>query len=300
MDQKTEKDREIPDVIKDLKRELAGFGFPNPIIYPASSRQGLLAKLIKRGEATESQEKDFKYFFSAKYAERDEKGRDVIPLPSEIAPQALKDSGIPTIQQTGIQTITKNSGWNLLRDVLEILDKATKAIEDNLNTQINGWATEIETLKKIVVEYRRKSESAKNQVEAVKKSVKEKEQELINRFSQGISIFALGAKTEIQKEIDRFAESRSVEPAKPNIQDSAEIISKMDIPSDDISVGLTVPNAIPLFGGLSFSFSVQRPLVEALGRAITAPFDSSDSPQSKISDPYKIRVETRELNGVNL
>lgn len=68
----------------------------------------------------------------------------------------------------------------------------------------------------------------------------------------------------------------------------------MDIPSDDISVGLTVPNAIALFGGLSFSFSVQRPLVEALGRAITAPFDSSDSPQSKISDPYKIRVETRE------
>ncbi len=199
VDQKTEKDREIPDVIKDLKRELAGFGFPNPIIYPASSRQGLLAKLIKRGEATESQEKDFKYFFSAKYAERDEKGRDVIPLPSEIAPQALEDSGITTIQETVIQTITKNYGWNLLSDVLEILDKATKAIEDNLNTQINGWATEIKTLKEIVAEYRRKSESAKSQVEAVKKSVKEQEQELINRFSQGISIFANGAKTEIQK-----------------------------------------------------------------------------------------------------
>ncbi len=147
VDQKTEKDREIPDVIKDLKRELAGFGFPNPIIYPASSRQGLLAKLIKRGEATKSQEKDFEDFFSAKYAERDDKGRRVIPLPSEIAPQALEDSGIPTIQETVIQTITKNSGWNLLSDVLEILDKATKAIEDNLNTQINGWATEIKTLK---------------------------------------------------------------------------------------------------------------------------------------------------------
>lgn len=120
-------------------------------------------------------------------------------MPSEIAPQALEDSGITTIQETVIQTITKNSGWNLLSDVLEILDKATKAIEDNLNTQINGWATEIKTLKEIVAEYRRKSESAKSQVEAVKKSVKEQEQELINRFSQGISIFANGAKTEIQK-----------------------------------------------------------------------------------------------------
>ena len=72
VDQKTEKDREIPDVIEDLKRELAGFGFPDPIIYAASSRQGLLAKLIKHGKATESQTKDFKKFFSAKYATEDE------------------------------------------------------------------------------------------------------------------------------------------------------------------------------------------------------------------------------------
>ena len=102
VDQKTEKDREIPDVIKDLKRELAGFGFPNPIIYPASSRQGLLAKLIKRGEATESQTKDFKKFFSARYATEDEEGNQIIPAPQKIAPQALEDSGIPTIQETVI------------------------------------------------------------------------------------------------------------------------------------------------------------------------------------------------------
>lgn len=41
VDQKTERDREIEDVIQDLQRELSNFGFPNPIIYPASSRQGL-------------------------------------------------------------------------------------------------------------------------------------------------------------------------------------------------------------------------------------------------------------------
>lgn len=62
VDQKTEKDREIADVIEDLRRELADFGFPSPIIYPASSRQGLLAKLILQGKAIESQLKDFKSF----------------------------------------------------------------------------------------------------------------------------------------------------------------------------------------------------------------------------------------------
>lgn len=293
VDQKTERDREIPDVIEDLKRELAGFGFPDPIIYPASSRQGLLAKLIERGEATESQTKDFKKFFTARYATEDEEGNQIIPAPRKIAPQALEDSGIPTIQETVIQTITQNSGWNLLSDDLAILDKAAKDIEENLNTQINGWATEIEQLKQIVGEYRTRSESTKSQVEAVEKSVQEKEQELINRFNQGINIFANGAKTEIQKEIARIAESRSVEPAKANIQE-AEVIPKMDVPSNDISMDLTVPNPIPLFGGFSFSFRVQRPLVEALKKVIPAPFDSSDSPHSKISDPYKIRVDTRE------
>jgi predicted GTPase len=43
VDQKTEKDKDIDEVIQDLKRELSNFGFPNAIIYPASSRQGLLA-----------------------------------------------------------------------------------------------------------------------------------------------------------------------------------------------------------------------------------------------------------------
>jgi GTPase Era involved in 16S rRNA processing len=90
VDQKAEKDKEIADVIEDLKKELASFGFPNPIIYPASSRQGLLAKLIAQNEATESQIKDFKKFFSAKYAIEDEEGNQIIPAPRKIATQALK------------------------------------------------------------------------------------------------------------------------------------------------------------------------------------------------------------------
>jgi hypothetical protein len=74
VDQKTERDREIEEVIQDLKRELSNFGFPNPIIYPASSRQGLLAKLIQQEKATKGQIKDFKKFFSARYATENEDG----------------------------------------------------------------------------------------------------------------------------------------------------------------------------------------------------------------------------------
>ena len=138
VDQKTEKDKEIEDVIQDLQRELSNFGFPNPIIYPASSRQGLLAKLIQQQKATESQTRDFKRFFSARYAIEDEEGNQIIPAPRKIAPQALQNSGIPTIQETVIETITKNAGWNLLSDVLAIIDQAAKTIEDTLNTKISG------------------------------------------------------------------------------------------------------------------------------------------------------------------
>jgi GTPase Era involved in 16S rRNA processing len=134
VDQKTERDKEIADVIKDLEQELTGFGFRNPVIYPASSRQGLLAKLIQQEKATEKEIKDFEDFFSAKYAERDEKGRRVIPLPDEIAPRALQDSGIPNIQETVIQRITQNSGWNLLTEVVAEIDSQLSSIRESLNS----------------------------------------------------------------------------------------------------------------------------------------------------------------------
>nr|WP_201280467.1 dynamin family protein [Hassalia byssoidea] len=294
VDQKTEQDRDIADVIEDLKRELTNFGFSNPIVYPASSRQGLLAKLIQQGKVTENQLKDFKKFFSARYATEDEEGNQIIPAPRKIASQALKDSGIITIEQTVIQTITQNSGWNLLSDVVAKLDKAGKGIEDTLNTQISGWQMGIEALKQKVEEYRKRSDSAKNKVEAVKKSVDEQKQILTNRFSQGISIFAEGAKRQIQEEIDLIAKSTSADNPKSNIQEITELHPQPYIPSNDVSVDLTVPNAIPILGGFSFSFKVQRPLVEALRKITPAPFDSHRSAQSKITEPYKIRVDTEK------
>ncbi len=223
VDRKSEKDREIEDVIGDLKNTLISFGIPEPIVYPVSAWQGLLASLIQQGTAADSQLKDFKRFFSARYATENEEGDLITPAPRKIAPQALKDSQIPIVENTVIQTIIQNSGWNLLNDVLAKLDKVAKATEDSLNLQIKGWEIEINSLKTKV-----------------------------------------------------------------------ELLPQADIPSDDVSLAMTVPNAIPLLGGFSFSFRVQRPLVEALRRVTPVPFDSPISAQSKITDPYKIRVASEK------
>jgi GTPase Era involved in 16S rRNA processing len=294
VDRKSERDREIEDVIEDLKNTLVNFGIPQPIVYPVSAWQGLLAKLIQQGTAADSQLKDFKRFFSARYATENEEGDLITPAPRKIAPQALKHSRIPIVEDTVIQTIIQNSGWNLLNDVLAKLDKVATATEDSLNLQIKGWEIEINSLKTKVEEYRSRAESAKEKVEAVNESVKEQEQILTSRFTQGINLFAEGAKQQIQDEIERIAKSRSGEPAKADIQQRAELLPQADIPSDDVSLPMTLPNAIPIFGGFSFSFRVQRPLVEALRRVSPVPFVSPMSDQTKISDPYKIRVDTEK------
>jgi len=294
VDRKSEKDREIPDIIEDLRGTLISFGIPEPVIYPVSAWQGLLAKLIQENTVSDSQLKDFKKFFSARYAIENEDGDLITPGPKKIAPQALKDSGIPTVEDTVIQTIIQNSGWNLLNDVLEKLDKVAKGTENSLNVQIKGWDLEINSLKTKVEEYRSRADSAKEKVKGVKKSVKEQEQILINRFSQGISLFAEGAKQQIQDEIERIVQYRSAESAQANTQVSAEPLTPVNIPSDDMSVAVTVPTAIPFLGGLSFSFRVQRPLVEAFRKFSLEPSDSSIPTQNKITDPYKIRVKTKK------
>ncbi|MTJ15277.1 dynamin family protein [Anabaena sp. UHCC 0187] len=292
VDQKTEKDKDIDEVIQDLKRELSNFGFPNPMIYRASSRQGLLAKLIQQGKATESQKKDFKKFFSARYATENEEGDQVIPAPHKIAPQALIDSGIPEIQSTVIETITKNAGWNLLSDALAKIDKAEKTIESLLNAQIGGWNTKLEELKQIVEEYRIRSESAKKKVEIVKESVNNKEKELINRFNQGITEFTEGAKSKIQDEIDRIANPRINKSTNSEVNQKTEIPTRIEIPSNDMNLALTLPNTVPVLGGFSFSFRVQRPLIDAVNQVLNRGSSNFKDSQSQLDDSYIIRVNT--------
>ncbi|MHC0061503.1 dynamin family protein [Nostoc sp. UIC 10890] len=209
VDRKADRDRPVADVIESLRIDLIEFGIPEPRIDSVSGWQGLLSKLIQQGKATDSHIKDFKHFFSAKYAQIDEKGRDVIPLPEEIAPQALNESGIPIIQETVIQTITQNSGLNLLSDVLNELNKAAKAIDETFITDIGCWQLEVEELQQKVEEYKKHSDSAQYQVNSVKKSVEAQKQTLITTFSQGINKFAETAKKRIESEIDRVAENQS-------------------------------------------------------------------------------------------
>lgn len=209
VDRKSEKDRPIVDVVEGLRHDLIGFGIPEPIIYPVSAWQGLLAKLILQASATQSDITDFDDFFSARYIIKDERGRRVIPLPEEIAPQALVDSGIPQIQETVIQTITQNSGWNLLSDVLAELRKAAQAIEETLVTEIRGWEMGLGELQQRVEEYKLRSDSARRSVEIVKKSVEAQKQILISEFSQGFKNFAEKAKNRVAAEIERVAKDQS-------------------------------------------------------------------------------------------
>jgi hypothetical protein len=295
IDQKTEKDRAIDNVIEDLKRELSDFGFPNPIIYPASSRQGLLAKLIIQEKATESQIKDFKTFFTSRYAIEDEEGNQIIPAPRKIAQQALVDSGIPKIQETIIQTITQNSGWNLLSDVLASIEKSAKAIEDSLNGQIRGWEMKLETLKQKVADYRERAEYSKSKVQDVKKSVEEQKEILISEFSQGVNQFSDGAKAKIQAEIEQIYQALSTkqENNKPHDKSKMQFNNTM-LPSKEVKLGFILPKWLPFVGGISFSFETKTSLVDNLKNAIPIIFDNVNDEYYKSPDPYKIRCKTQE------
>lgn len=300
VDQKTERDKEIADVIKDLERELVGFGFCNPVIYPASSRQGLLAKLIQQQKATDSEIKDFKKFFSARYATEDEEGNQIIPAPRKIAPQALADSGILNIQETVIQRITQNSGWNLLSEVVAEIDKAAKAIEDTLNTEIKGWEMGIEALKEKVEEYRKRSENARSRVELVKTAVELQKQTLIQGFSEGIDGFADGAKEKIASEIDKIAESRSAKSPKPK---KNKFLPQQQPKVEKKSLGIVgefgeaLLGLIPVFGqGLGKAFKLSTSLWDKLSETVPDTFNGSVSEQDdkpEKFDPYIIRCQTQ-------
>ncbi|MBD1835084.1 dynamin family protein [Cyanobacteria bacterium FACHB-472] len=306
VDRKAEGDREIENVIADLRQALIGFGIPEPIIYPASAWQGLLAKLILQNTATDSHIKNFKRFFSARYAIENEEGDLVTPAPRKIAPQALEDSNISRIEQSVIQTVVQNSGWNLLNDVLAKLDKAAKAIEDTVNTQISGWEMEFETLKQKVEEYRKRAEYSKNKVEVVKKSVQGQKEILIKGFERGINIFAEGAKAKIQEEIEQIADTRSNKSVKTKTKTTRQQVSNHT--DDDIDwggiwgdIGGSLLELIPGFGKVGNIFRVGVKAGESLLNAFTkylpdslnsSDFDSKTENQTL--DPYKIRLKTKK------
>lgn len=209
VDRKSEKDRQISEIIKDLHKTLITFGIPEPIIYPVSALQGLLSRLIINERATKENKKDFKDFFLARYIEEDEDGDFTVPKLIHIAPQALQDSGILTIENAVIQNIVQNSGWNLLSDVLAKLDKNIQAIDETLMTEIRGWEIGLEQLQEQIEEYSKRSDSAKKKVANVKQGIEEQKKILIGNFSKGVDKFARDAKKRINEVIDEVAESQS-------------------------------------------------------------------------------------------
>lgn len=214
VDLKSERDPEISEAIGQLKQDLNKFGFPDPIVFPVSALQGLLAKLIQQDRATEKHIKDFKKFFSAQYSQENEDGDMVTPAPKKIALQAVKDSGILDIQEAVFQTIVQTAGWNLLSDVLNQLDKAATSTETTLNVQISGWQMKVDELRERVDEYKKRRASARSKIDAVRKAVSDQKDLLMEGFGAGVDTFAEAAKEKIQEQIDLIAESRTSGGAK--------------------------------------------------------------------------------------
>ncbi|MCD8488516.1 MAG: dynamin family protein [Desertifilum sp.] len=212
IDRKSERDRPIEEVIQELNKALVGFGVQEPKIYPVSSLQGLLAKLIQEKKANGQHKSDFKKFFLGRYIQEDEDGELVVPKMKDIAPQALLDSGIKTIEDSVLQTIVKNSGWNLLDDVLTNFNKVAQSIEEAIATEIKGWQIAFEELEQKVQDYTTRSEKSQKQVEQVKKSIENDKEKLLSNLIKEIDRFTERAKVEIKTEIDNVAKSQRNQP----------------------------------------------------------------------------------------
>lgn len=180
------------------------------------------------------------------------------------------------------------------------MNKATKAIEDTLNTRLSGWEIEIKTLKQRVDEYKKRSESAQNKVNAVKKSVEEQKQTLIKGFSQGINAFAEGAKTKIEDEIASIAKSRASKSRKHKVQQkpletATQNNDELNLGSIFADIGANLVELIPVVGkALSKSFKIASPLINALLSAAPEPLNNPNSEQDENFDPNIIRVKNRK------
>jgi GTPase Era involved in 16S rRNA processing/uncharacterized protein YukE len=208
IDQRGEKDPPLEETIVLLKRELEGFGFNDPQVYAASSRKGLLAKMILAGTESSDSRSDFIRFFSAAYATENEEGDLITPSPKKIAPKALEDSGIPIIENSVIQEIIRQSGWHFLEEIVASLDKEAVSIETLLKTKIAGWNQSIEGLRRLIESYAQKSESAQERVEQVRRKVDAEKEIVTDHLSKGIDQFSDRSKEKFHAVIEEIVESR--------------------------------------------------------------------------------------------
>ncbi len=150
IDMRRRTDPEIHLLLENVKKKISSFGFVDPIVYPVSSRKALLAKLIRDEKATEDDILSFEDEFLPIYRNRETR---TYPTPQEIASQALEDSKVPEIEEVVIRTVIQKSGWDLLNDSLQGIEKAINAIDDTLKFRQAGWQTKYSDLKVKVKEY---------------------------------------------------------------------------------------------------------------------------------------------------
>ncbi|MCY7323607.1 MAG: dynamin family protein [Phormidesmis sp. CAN_BIN36] len=252
IDLRAEKDPTIQETLDNLRADLSRFGFHNPEVYAASAFQGLLSKLIQSKTATESQIKDFKRFFGARFSVINEDGDEVIPAPHKISHAALEDSHIPEIQAKVFATIIESAGWNLLGDVLRQFDKSAGAIEDTLKTEIAGWTQSIETLERRVKEYSQRAETARKKLKEVKEKVSEQQKLLTQGFAIAIDTFAEASKHQIQQEIEEVVARRQAgfqaqEHEKKRAQETGNFFIDMFNAAREIAVTITSFLPVPQF-----------------------------------------------------
>jgi len=282
IDMRRRTDPEIHLLLENVKKKISSFGFVDPIVYPVSSRKALLAKLIRDEKATEDDILSFEDEFLPIYRNRETR---TYPTPQEIASQALEDSKVPEIEEVVIRTVIQKSGWDLLNDSLQGIEKAINAIDDTLKFRQAGWQTKYSDLKVKVKEYEKKTETAQKKVNSVKLSVDQQKSFLVSGFQKGISGFAEGAKAAIERELNRIAKERSVD------SNAIEIIENIEVQP------FVIPDEIKAFGQTAIgALPVPSPMKIILNAAVSLLDMITGSPASRVTrspvrqnDPYKIK-----------
>ncbi len=282
IDMRRRTDPEIHLLLENVKKKISSFGFVDPIVYPVSSRKALLSKLIRDEKATEDDILSFEDEFLPIYRNRETR---TYPTPQEIASQALEDSKVPEIEEVVIRTVIQKSGWDLLNDSLQGIEKAINAIDDTLKFRQAGWQTKYSDLKVKVKEYEKKAEIAQKKVNSVKLSVDQQKTFLVSGFQKGISGFAEGAKAAIERELNRIAKERSVD------SNAIEVIENIEVQP------FVIPDEIKAFGQTAIgALPVPSPIKIMLNAAVSLLDMITGSPASRVTrsparqnDPYKIK-----------
>ena len=203
--------QEISFFVKDIKDFLVNkFGFLDPKIYPVSSKQALLSKLIQKKVATINQKQEFQHFFGAKYAIKNDSGKLEIPLPEDISSIALKDSGIPKIENL-IESIVNDSNRKLLQKNLYLITHDIEIIynvlltrylleKGNTNINLQNITTKNNFL---LLDWQNRRDFVRNKQEFLTAFICDKQEEWVNLIFNFFEFIKENATTKIEEHINK-------------------------------------------------------------------------------------------------